>query len=97
MKSALSELQCARVQPTFEYVARAIELGRGVAGSATRKDVSDIGDDLRSLTEMSENLPEDYRWAIQAVVRMELGMLLMACMTQAAAIRITGKTTAGLY
>lgn len=96
MHPTLSELQCERIKPTFEYVARAIELQRPGARPPSGKNVSDIGDDLRSLTEMSEDLPEEYQWAIQAVVRMEIHTLLMACMTQAAAIRLMGKTTAGL-
>jgi hypothetical protein len=94
MSQLLTERRCQRIKPLFAHIAETVELERFEDHSNARDQDGAVTDAASRLAQRIQELDDQDREALLSVMRHETTVLLTACITQAALLKI--KKDAGI-
>lgn len=84
----LTDVRCRMIRPVFEHIKETVELERGEMPRNGAAQDAQIAMSARKLAAMLADLNDQDRQAILAVIRHETSVLLFACLTKAATLKI---------
>ena len=85
---SLTDVRCRMIRPLFDHIKETVELERAEKHSNPSAQDAQIAVSAKKLATMLAELDEQDRQAILAVIRHETSVLLLACMTKAATLKI---------